>query len=126
MLSQVLLFLGAASVAIWGIMHLVKTRPVIAGFEPLTDDNRYVLTMEWIVEGVALVFVAALVVVVTMVEGPDTLGSELVYGMSGGFLLAMAVVSLFTGARASLLPYKLCAPIFTASAGLILVGGLFL
>jgi len=45
--------------------------------------------------------------------------------MSSGFLLAMAVVSLFTGARASLLPYKLCAPIFTTAAILVLVGGLF-
>jgi hypothetical protein len=53
-----------------------------------------------------------------------TLGRRLRAGLrvSGGFLLAMAVVSLFTGARASLLPYKLCAPIFTVAATLILVG----
>jgi hypothetical protein len=45
MLSYVLLLLGSAAVAFWGIMHLVKTRPVVAGFEPLTDDNRHVLRM---------------------------------------------------------------------------------
>jgi hypothetical protein len=122
MLSYVLLFLASAAVAVWGIMHLVKTRPVVAGFEPLTEDNRHVLRMEWIVEGVALVFVAALVAVVTVVNGPRAPGSGLVYGMSSGFLLAMALVSLFTGAKASLLPYKLCAPIFGSAAVLILVG----
>ena len=42
--------------------------------------------------------------------------------MSSGFLLAMAVVSLFAGARASLLPYKLCAPIFASAAALIILG----
>lgn len=119
-----LLLVGSACVAAWGTMHIVKTGPVIAGFEPLTDDNRYVLRMEWIVEGVALVFVAALVAVVTLSQGPAAPGSALVYWMSAVFLLVMAGVSLFTGARASPLPYKLCAPIFTASAALIVAGAL--
>jgi hypothetical protein len=123
MLSYVLLFLGSAAVAFWAVMHLTKTRPVVAGFEPLSDDNRHVLRMEWIVEGVALLFVAALVAVVTVLQSPGGTGSGLVYAMSGGFLLTMAVVSLFTGARASLLPYELCAPIFTSAALLILIGG---
>lgn len=122
MFSYVLLYLSAIAVAFWGGMHLVKTRPVVAGFEPLTDDNRHVLRMEWIVEGVALVFVATLIALVTGIQGPRTPGSGLVYGMSGGFLLTMAGVSLFTGSRASLLPYKLCAPIFTTAAALVLLG----
>ena len=50
MLASILLYLGAASVAIWGAMHLVKTKPVVAGFEPLTADNRHGLRMEWIVD----------------------------------------------------------------------------
>jgi len=123
MLSYVLLLLGAASVAVWGIMHLVKTGPVVAGFEPLTDDNRHALRMEWIVEGVALVFVAALVAVTAGLLGPGGRGAGIVFGMSATFLIAMAIVSLFTGARASPLPYKLCAPIFAGSAVLILLGG---
>ncbi|MDH3271699.1 MAG: hypothetical protein OEN56_10220 [Gemmatimonadota bacterium] len=122
MLSYLLLFVGSAAVALWGVMHLVKTKAVVAGFEPLTDDNRHVLRMEWIVEGVALVFVAALVGVTTGLSGRTADSSGIVYGMSAAFLLAMAVVSLFTGARASPLPYKLCAPIFASAAILILVG----
>jgi hypothetical protein len=122
MLPYVLLFTAAAMIALWGTMHLVKTSPVVAGFEPLTDDNRHVLKMEWILEGVTLCFVAALILVVTLRLGPDNLGSTIVYWMSALLLLAMAVVSLFTGARASPLPYKLCAPIFATAAALILAG----
>lgn len=122
MLPYFLLSLGSLAVAFWGIMHLVKTRPVVAGFEPLTDDNRHVLRMEWIVEGVSLVFVAVLIMVMTVVQGPQTAGSQLVYGMAGGFLVTMAVVSLLTGARASPLPYKLCAPIFASAAVLVFAG----
>ncbi len=123
MLSYLLLFLGAAAVAFWGIAHLVKTGPVVAGFEPLTDDNRHVLRMEWVVEGVALVFVAALIATTAAIRGPRAPGAGLVFGMSAGFLAAMAVVSLFTGARASPLPYKLCAPIFASAALLVFAGG---
>ena len=122
MISYIILYVSAITVSFWGIMHLVKTRPVVAGFEPLTDDNRHVLRMEWIVEGVALVFVGALIAVMTGFQGPHAPGSALVYAMSGSFLLTMAVVSVFTGARASPLPYKLCAPIFAGAALLVFLG----
>ncbi len=124
MLSYLLLFAGAGSVGFWGAMHLVKTRPVVAGFEPLSADNRHVLTMEWIVEGVALLFVAALVLVTAFVQGPTNPGALLVFQMSALFLLVMAAVSLFTGSRAEPLPYKLCAPIFTLAALMIFLGGM--
>jgi hypothetical protein len=100
----------------------VKTGPVVGGFEPLSDDNRHVLRMEWILEGVTLLFVAELVSAFTLWHGPDAPGSALVFRMSALLLLVMAAVSLFTGAKASPLPYKLCAPIFTTAAALILFG----
>jgi len=125
-IPDLLLFLASAALAFWGGMHIAKTRPVVAGFEPLTDDNRYVLKMEWLVEGVALIFVAILLAAVTLVLGAESPGSRLVYGLSIGFLLTMSAVSLLTGAKASLLPYKLCAPIFASAAVMIFLGGLLL
>lgn len=122
MLSQTLLLTGSAMIAFWGVMHLVKTGPVVDGFKPLTDDNRYVFTMEWILEGVTLVFVAALVSVTTVWGSSTEFGSMIVYRMSAILLLVMAAVSLRTGAKASPLPYKLCAPIFGLAAALILFG----
>jgi hypothetical protein len=123
-MSHSLLLAGSAIIAFWGVMHLVKTGPVVAGFEPLTDDNRHVLTMEWVLEGVTLVFVSTLVSVVTIWGEPADFGSTIVYRMSTILLLVMAAVSLFTGAKASPLPYKLCAPIFGIAAALILFGGI--
>ena len=57
MVATLLLYAAALMVALWGTMHLVKTKPVVAGFEPLSADNRYVLTMEWVLEGVTLCFI---------------------------------------------------------------------
>lgn len=121
MLRNILLYTGSAAIAFWGVMHVVKTRPVVTGFEPLSDDNRLILTMEWILEGVTLCFIAALVTVVTLAAEPAASVANIVYRVSGLMLMVMAVVSLLTGARASPLPYKLCAPIFGSVAILYLV-----
>jgi hypothetical protein len=47
---------------VWGIVHLLATKGVIAGFGELSADNRHIITMEWIVEGVALISTATFVV----------------------------------------------------------------
>ena len=120
-MSDILLYLGSAMIAVWGAMHIVKTRGIVAGFGPFSEDNRLVLTMEWILEGVTLCFIAALVTAVTVVAGSGDPVATLVYRASGVMMLVMAAVSLFTGARASPLPYKLCPPIFTSVAVLYLV-----
>ncbi len=106
-MRDLLLYTGSAAIAFWGVMHLVKTRAVLAGFEPLSNDNRLVLTMEWILEGVTLCFVAGLVTLVTLLAGSEAAVATLVYRASALMMISMAAVSLLTGAWASPLPYKL-------------------
>jgi hypothetical protein len=77
--------------------------------------------MEWIVEGVALISVAAFVAVTATIE-PHARLSSAAYAVAIGTLLALAVVSIFTGFRVAFLPYRLCPFIFGLSAVLIAVG----
>jgi hypothetical protein len=118
-----LLYLGAAVVSAWGIAHLVPTRNVVAGFGDITDDNRHIIAMEWIVEGVSLLFIGALVIVVTAID-PVAPTSQAVYVVSTMGLIALALVSLFTGFKVKFLPFRLCPFVLTLSAVLILVGAL--
>ncbi len=122
-MQLVLLYTGAALAAFWGVMHLVKTGPVVEGFEPLSTDNRRIITMEWIVEGVLLCFIAILITTVAWFAGARDPVAILVYRGVAVLLLVMAGVSLFTGSRTSQLPYKLCPPIFTTCALLFIMGG---
>lgn len=112
MLPNILLYAGSAAIVFWGAMHIVKTKAVVAGFEPLSRDNRLVLTMEWIMEGLTLCFIGLLVAVLTLAYGATESVALLVYRLSALMLVIMAGVSMFTGAQASPLPYKLCPPIF--------------
>ncbi len=120
MLPDILRYIGSAAIAFWGLMHIVKTGPVVAGFEPLPTDNRRVLTMEWILEGVTLCFLAVLVSTITLLKPSAETVAILVY-RAAAFMFVMAGVSLFTGARASPLPYKLCPPIFAGVGALYLL-----
>ncbi len=123
-MNPILLYVAAALTGVWGIAHLFATKGVVDGFGSLTADNRRIITMEWIVEGVALISIAAFVVAATAVQ-PDAAVSSAVYAVSIGTLVALAVVSLFTGFKVAFLPFRLCPFIFGASAALIAWGAWF-
>jgi len=117
-LNPVLLYIAVALTGVWGIAHLFATRGVVKGFGALSADNRRIITMEWIVEGVALISTAAFVAAATAVD-PGAAVSSAVYAVALGTLVVLAVVSLFTGFKVAFLPFRLCPVIFGVSAALI-------
>jgi hypothetical protein len=122
MQNHMLLYIGSVLTIIWGIAHLFPTKSVVQGFGDISIDNRRIITMEWITEGVALIFIGTLVGAVTMVDSTNSV-SSVVYALAVGGLLILALVSLFTGFRIHFLPFRLCPFIFTVSAVLIFIGG---
>lgn len=121
--NQVLLYSGAVLTAIWGVLHLFPTSSVVKGFGEISTDNKRIITMEWITEGVSLIVIGVLVATVTAIDSASVV-SRAVYVVSGIGLLIFAAVSLFTGFRVAFLPFKLCPFIFSVSSILILLGGL--
>jgi hypothetical protein len=103
-----LLYFGAVLIFAWGVGHLVPTRNVVAGFGELSADSSWIITMEWLLEGLTLCFLGVLVALVTATLGAREPATRLVARTAGGMLVVMAVVSLFTGARTSILAMKLC------------------
>jgi len=87
-------------------------------------DNRRILTMEWLVEGVTLRFVGITSLVVTLELGAEAHGAMLVNCLLAGFLLALAGLTLSTGARTSIVPIKLCPLVKTCAAALLVAGSL--
>ena len=122
-MDLILLYLGSGLTVLWGVAHLFPTKSVVQGFGEISIDNKRIMTMEWITEGLALIFIGVLVATVTVID-PSNVVSTAVYFVSVVMLLAMALLSLFTGFKVSFLPFKLCPFIFTASAVLIMIGGL--
>ena len=120
-----LIYAGSLLVFVWGAAHLFPTRSVVRGFGSISEDNKKVVAMEWIVEGVALVFVSLLVGAVTVID-PTSRISIAAYMITAAFLAVMAVVSLFTGFTIHFLPFRLCPLIFATAAVLISLGWLII
>ena len=121
MTGQILILMGAAITIIWGVAHLFPTKSVVKGFGDITTDNKNIIAMEWIVEGVSLIFIGIIVLGVAFIDSYSNV-TVFIYLSSASILIVLAIVSLFTGFRVNFLPFKLCPVLFTTSAILIVVG----
>ncbi len=117
----VLTYLGCVLPIGWGLAHLFATGSALRSFGDLSTDNLRIMRMEWITEGVALVFTGSLVAVATYIDHSSPI-TRVVCWMSFGVLNILSVVSIFTGFRHTFIVYKLCPFIFTGSSILILIG----
>jgi hypothetical protein len=119
-----LILVGGLLTIIWGVAHLFPTNSVVRGFGNISVDNTNIITMEWITEGVALIFIGLLVNVVTIVsDSPDKV-TKAIYLLTFVMLVAMSVLSLFTGFKIDYLPFRLCPVIFMTS-GILIIQGFF-
>lgn len=124
MISFVLYIVGAAVIILWGIAHIIPTGKVVAGFGDISADNRRIITMEWLAEGIVLCFLGVLVLILTLFGYSADEAGKITIRCVAGMLLVMAVLTLLTGAKTKIIPIKICPVIKTASAALLLIGSL--
>ena len=120
-MKKKLLYIAGALTFLWGISHLCPTTNVVRDFGDISYDNKLIITMEWIVEGMTLIFLGLLTIIVTKTDTESKLARN-VYVSIVSMLFSLAIVSVFTGFRIDFLPYKLCPVIFTMSAILTIIG----
>ena len=112
-----MLFVGSAILVAWGVAHIaIPTKNIVKGFGPISTDNRRILLMEWLMEGVLLVFVGLLVTLVRAFAPEEEITPTMVYRGSALVLVVMAGISLGTGARTTIGPMRLCPAIFVTVA----------
>ena len=119
-MTAVLAYVAAGITGLWGIAHAVPTRQVLAGYAPITVDNRRVLLQEWLAEAFTMWGLAALVIVVTATGGGTGVAAW-VYRVTAGLLLALAVLTGLTGARTPVVWFRVCPVLLTCSAVLLLL-----
>jgi hypothetical protein len=122
MINDIMLYTGSALIALWGIAHIVPTKSIVSGFGSISEDNKRIITMEWVAEGLTLCFIGLLVLFITVLGGSQNPVSIIVYRISALMLLVMVVLSLFTGARTSIIPIKICPIVKTIVAVLFFLG----
>lgn len=122
MLADAPLYAASLVVAAWGVAHLVPTQSVVAGFGAISVDSRRVLRMEWVAEGLTMIFVGLLVAAVTLADGGNGAVALLVDRLSAGLLAGIAVLTAFTGARTEVVWFRACPYVLAACVVMLLVG----
>ena len=120
MTASILLYIGSVVIILWGVAHIIPTKSVVAGFGSLSIDNSRIITMEWVAEGLTLIFIGLLVLATTLIIGPSLPTAKLVYYAAAGMLFVMAIWSGFIGARTSILPMKAC-PFAKSIVGILFI-----
>ncbi len=113
---MILTIIGSALVMMWGISHLIPTRNVVKDFGNISEDNKNIVRMEWINEGVTLIFLGMLLIVSIIVTGDIVPYLNILVIIA---LTALSIISLATGFKIRFLPFKLCPIIFSLSSVLI-------
>jgi hypothetical protein len=121
-MGDVILYAGSIVILLWGVAHIVPTKSVVNGFGPISEDNKRIITMEWVAEGLTLCFIGLLVLFITILGGSQAQVSIIVYRAVAFMLLIMAGWTFFTGARTSIVPIKICPIVKTAVAILFFLG----
>ena len=126
-MSETLAVVAAAIVFLWGVSHIIPTRQVVAGFGDIGEDNRRIIAMEWVAEGLSFIFVAALVVAVTWSGGTPEAAEDLVYRVSTGFLIVIGAWTAVTGARTSgggAIWFRMCPVVMSVASVLLITASL--
>lgn len=125
MINSIILYVSAAMLIFWGIGHLIPTHSIVKDFGHVSPDNKRIIAMEWIIEGVFLIFIGSVIVVLTCFDYKNEI-SIIIYLLCFIALNILALVSLFTGFKIRFLPFRLCPFIFLTSAFLIIIALFFI
>ncbi len=123
-MHYIFIYLGAGIITLWGVSHIIPTKAVLKAMGAISSENRRLLTMGWIGEGLTLCFIGLLVIFVTVEGGTDHIVSQLIYRICALMLFLLAFLTSVTGAKTDILPIKVCPFVKIASAVLIYAGSL--
>ena len=117
--AALLTYLAAAILVAWGAAHLAPTRAVVASFGSISADNRLILTMEWMAEGITHIAIGVLVALSTALEGAGDPTTRLIYLLSAVVLVVLAGLTAVTGSRTAVIWFRVCRFVLTTAAALL-------
>jgi hypothetical protein len=123
-MNAVLAYLSAAVITVWGTAHAIPTRQVLAGFSPITPDNRRVIKQGWLAEAVTMWGLAAVIIAATAAGGTSADTRAWVYRAVSALLIALATLTALTGARTPVIWFKICPVLLGVTAALLVTASL--
>jgi hypothetical protein len=123
-IASVLAWIAATILIIWGTAHLAPTHAVAGSFGDISLDNRRIVVMEWIAEGLTHISLGTLLILVTALEGADDPAATLVFRVVAVVAIVLAALTALTGARTSVVWYRVCPVVLSGVAALLIAASL--
>ncbi len=120
-MNAFLAYFSAALIAAWGIAHAIPTGQVLAGFSPVTPDNRRIIQQEWLAEAFTMWGLAIVIVAATAAGGPTTDTRAWVYRGVSALLIALAALTALTGSRTPVIWFKICPVLLSVTGAMLLI-----
>ena len=124
-MDKLLIYISSILITIWGIAHIIPTKNIVRGFGEINKDNKLIISMEWISEGLFLIFIGLLNLFINIFGNLQSQEVQIVRLVSIFFLIIMSILSLFTGARTKIIPMKIC-PVVKFFCALLIILGLII
>ena len=90
---------------------------MVASFGSISADNRLILTMEWMAEGITHIAIGVLVALSTALEGAGDPTTRLIYLLSAVVLVVLAGLTAVTGSRTAVIWFRVCPFVLNHSSG---------
>lgn len=119
--SETLAWIAAVTSTAWGVGHIIPTRNVVAGFGSISEHNRRIITMEWVAEGLTLIFLGVLIGLVTVVGSEDQSLVDAVYVATAVMFIVIGAWTAMTAARGGIIFFRLCPFVMGSGALLLLI-----
>jgi hypothetical protein len=104
-----------------GTAHAIPTRQVLAGFNPVSPDNRRIIQQEWLAEAITMWGLAAVIIAATAAGGTNADARAWVYRAVSALLIALAALTALTGARTLVIWFKICPVVLAVTAVMLLI-----
>ena len=121
-MNDILIYIGAGIIILWGTAHIIPTSQIVKGYGDISGDNKKVLAMELIAEGLALIFLGLLPILTAALGDPQSTTGHVVLISAAVMLLVMGALTALTGARTPVIWYKICPAVKTLVAVLYILG----
>jgi hypothetical protein len=115
-MNYIPVYIGAAMIILWGIAHIIPVNSIIKGFGEISADNKKILLMEIIADGLTLIFLGVLPLVMVIQDYHPHIAISTVLTITAAMLVIMAGLTYLTGAKTPVIWYKICVGVKLAVA----------
>jgi len=123
-MSQTILYIGASIVTLLGIVHFVSTKTATKEYSILPSDLQKEHLVQWLVVGLALVFIGVTSILALAMGEPDTITFSVTIISLTVFVTIIAMIGAIFYRKSKMIPHKIVTGVLIVTSILYILGAI--